>query len=262
MWTSTISFRQLRERARWKVENFCEVGISKPEAAFDWIALGTVADERKETLDPQSYPEHVFNYLSLEHVQSMTGDLIEFAPRLGKEIRSRTKVFRQGDILYGRLRPYLNKVFLATGSVSSSICSTEFYVLIPRVDLVLPNFLRAVLSSHYVQQYVKGLQTGSALPRLQLDDLMKIELPLPPIAAQSLYEEFLRHETIRRRQIAAELAILPQAALDAVVNALESGGEPSMPILQFGEYAEEIDCVPLPDDRTFIKSEFVNGVLF
>ena len=140
MWLTTALFSELQKRARWKVEFFCGDSASKPETAFDAVPLREVFEERREFLDPQVYPDHVFNYLGLEHVQSLTGDLVDFRPQPGKEILSRCKVFRRGDVLYGRLRPYLNKVFLACGQVSEGICSGEFYVLTPETSIVLPHF--------------------------------------------------------------------------------------------------------------------------
>src|SRR5579859_7674567 len=112
MWESTALLSQLRQQSRWKVEVFCNEGVNKPNAVYDWTPLRAIFDERKETLDPQAYPDYLFNYLGLENIQSTTGDLVGFEPRYGKEIRSKTKIFRKGDVLYGRLRPYLNKVYL------------------------------------------------------------------------------------------------------------------------------------------------------
>ncbi len=244
MWESITSLSQLHRQSRWKVEVFCNEGLTKPDAAYDWTPLRAIFDERKETLDPQAYPEYFFNYLGLENVQSATGDLVGFEPRHGKEIRSKTKIFRGGDILYGRLRPYLNKVYLANGQVSNGICSGEFYVLIPRKNLVFPHFARAILSSIYVQQLVTNLQTGSALPRLQFDDLMKIEIPLPPLAIQIKFEEFLIEATLRRQRLASELVKLPQATLNALTQALESGKEPFMS--QYHEERIDEDTNPLP----------------
>src|SRR5436309_1066967 len=142
MWTCVVSMSQIHEASRWKVEFFCNEAAPKANIAFAWVPLEKVVDERKESLDPQSYPDHRFNYLGLENVGSVTGDLVSFVPRYGKEVRSRSKIFREGDVLYGRLRPYLNKVFLAGDQISSGICSGEFFVLKPRANIVLPNFLR------------------------------------------------------------------------------------------------------------------------
>jgi hypothetical protein len=253
MWLGNVSFSQLQKRARWKVEFFCGDTASRLETAFESAPLREVFQERRESLDPQAYPDQMFNYLGLEHVQSLTGDLVDFRPHRGNEVLSRCKVFRKGDILYGRLRPYLNKVFLACREVSEGICSGEFYVLTPETGLVLPNFGRAILASKYVQGFVMGLLTGSALPRLQLEDLLAIEVPMPPLDQQRAIEEFLIREDRRRRGLAAELADCPSAMIDAVVASLESGKKPTK--LQKRGNGEEPDRFnnPLP------PGEFYSG---
>jgi hypothetical protein len=232
MWTGTVAFAHLQKKSRWKVEFFCSDATSKVETAYESTTLRQLFDERRESIDPQAYPDHVFNYLGLEHVESLTGDLVNFQPRRGKEILSRSKVFREGDILYARLRPYLNKVFLARGVVAEGICSGEFYVLTPDASLILPRFARALLTAKYVQDYVVGLLTGSALPRLQLEDLLAIEIPLPPVEQQQAFEEFLVREDARRRTLVNELTGLPGALIDAVVGALESGKKPTTPSIR------------------------------
>lgn len=221
-----VPFDQLQQRGRWKVEFFNTETTAKSKTAFDSVVLQEVVKERRETLDPQAFPEREFYYVGLENVQSITGDLVGETRCTGKDVRSRSKVFYPNDILYGRLRPYLNKVYLAIEPVSTGICSGEFYVLIPNTDLILPDFLRAVLASQYVQAYAGMWHTGSALPRLQLNDLLSIEIPLPPMEIQKSYETYLQNENEYRRKLAAELQNLPQRILTTLVRSLESGLEP------------------------------------
>jgi restriction endonuclease S subunit len=228
MWTGEVTFNALQKRSSWKVEFFCSESLPRAVTAFPLCAIGNIVRERKETLDPQAQPDALINYLGLENVQPTTGNLVEFAPRYGKEIKSRSKVFRPSDILYGRLRPYLNKVYVADGLVDSGICSTEFLVLIPDTECVLPHFLRALLSSAFVHQVVSRLQTGAALPRLQLDDLLSIEVPLPPIEHQRTYEVFLKAQAAYQQKLAKELASLPQKTLSALMRSLETGEPPAM----------------------------------
>src|SRR5207244_2372698 len=96
----------------------------------------------------------------------------------------------------------------------------------------------------YVQAVVRGMTTGSALPRLQLDDLLDIEVPLPALDAQLQYGELIARRVKRRRQLAAELASAPVRELEVLVEWLEGGLEPSfdradeapMPMPQFERY--------------------------
>lgn len=224
MWTGETNLKNLQKRSSWKVEFFCGESLPRTVSAFPFFSIGEVVKERRETIDPQSQPKTLLNYIGLENVQSTTGNLGGFAPRYGKEIKSRSKIFHSGDVLYGRLRPYLNKVYVADDDlVDDGICSGEFFVLTPDTKCVLPHFLRALLSSSFVHQFVSRLQTGSALPRLQLADLLSIEVPLPPIEQQTTYETFLRNQSAYQRKLAEELAELPQKTLETFTQSLRSG---------------------------------------
>lgn len=223
MWTGEVSIKELREQGRWKVEFFCTETPKLGQSPYSLVALRELVEERRQSLKPQDYSEYTFNYIGLENVAPLTGDLIDFNLRRGKEVKSVSKVFKPSDILYGRLRPYLNKVYLAEEPVSTGICSGEFFVLIPDKEKILPHFLRAMLSSEYIQHYVGNLQTGSALPRLALDDLLAMTIPLPPMEVQQNYEKFLIAEESSRRELANKVVLLPQAVIGSVMSALEDG---------------------------------------
>lgn len=250
MWTGEIQFSALLERGRWKVEFFSGDSAMETKAGFELSPLSELVNERRETLEPQAMPNEELNYIGLENVQPVTGDLIDFKPKAGREILSRSKAFRCGDVLYGRLRPYLNKVYLAEPPIEYGVCSNEFFVLTPRPDRVLPHYLRCILSSRYVQRHVGRWQTGSALPRLQLSDLLSIEVPVPDIATQRKYEAFLMHENHRRRKLAAEVAALPSKILDTVLSAIESGCAPE----PFTSESQRSDT-NIPDAQMSLASE-------
>jgi restriction endonuclease S subunit len=222
MWTGTALLSELDRRAEWRVEFFADAA-APPRSAYPCRPLRDLVEERRESLDPQARPEERFHYLGLENVASVMGELVSVIPRAGREIRSRSKVFAPGDVLYARLRPYLNKVYLAEPPVDRGICSGEFFVLIPRAQIVRPRFLRALLSSRLVQEQVCRCQRGATRPRLQLRDLLGIEVPVPALAEQEPLEAFLIERTRRLRELAAELAELPRRTLDELTRALEYG---------------------------------------
>ena len=188
--TTTIPLATLIASEMWKADSFVATKTTRESAAHPMVALSHLVE----------YPKHAFSYIGLEHVASHTGDLLGFGPRVGTEVLSRSKVFRSGDILYGRLRPYLNKVFVAAPPAHEGICSGEFFVLVPDVAQVQPVLLRALLASKFVRESIAGLHTGSALPRLQLDDLLRVRLPIPPPEQQaSIVAALQQLATVRLR---------------------------------------------------------------
>lgn len=222
MWTAIRSFADLSARGRWKVEFFQDARPGTSHTAIASAPLGDLVTERRETIDPQLQASRVFSYLGLEHVESHTGDLIDFAPRRGAEVKSRSKVFAPGDVLYGRLRPYLNKAYLAEPPVDQGICSGEFYVLVPgpKVDA---GYLRTVLASSLVLSRVGAWQTGAALPRLPLSDLLGISIPLPPLEQQRELGAFAAKIAQRRRRLTVELRRLPELLAQGLAEVLERG---------------------------------------
>ena len=123
------------------------------------------------------------NYIGLENIESKTGRLIGFEPKLSSDIKSASKIFCKGDILFGRVRPNLNKVFY-NDVIEQGVCSTEILVLIPNKEIVNAQYLAAILRTEIVNQRVVGLIKGAALPRVGIQDLLQMEIPLPSLRIQ------------------------------------------------------------------------------
>ncbi|MHB8303548.1 MAG: restriction endonuclease subunit S [Acidobacteriaceae bacterium] len=219
-----IGFDALTERGRWKVEFFCspESSNDRPDAA-GLVPIRSLVRERKESVDPSGLGNAIVNYIGLEHIQSMTGELVDyFTPRIAKEVKSRSKVFKEEDVLFGRLRPSLNKVMVARGSVCEGICSTEIFVLIPDKTVVLPMVLRYLLSSHYIQKHALRLQSGTALPRMNLDDLLDIEVPVPPLKVQRKLEAELNRRFGELTELRKRVEQLPEMILQDFLKTAEA----------------------------------------
>lgn len=136
------------------------------------VTISSLAKLRGERIEPQNFPNMSFNYLGLEHIQSETGQLTTWETTQGASLQSTKNVFKKGDLLYGKLRPYLNKVYLAE---FDGICSTDILVLETKHAKILKYIL---LSDIFVKQSSK-LMKGVNLPRLQVKDFMNLQIPFP-----------------------------------------------------------------------------------
>lgn len=224
MWSTQISGLDLLKAGRWTVAFFNQ-GELRSTAGYPMRPISDVAAERRGAADPQQMGDTTINYLGLENVRSQTGELVEFSPRPAMSIKSRSKIFKGGDVLFGRLRPELNKVYLADGVVAEGLCSGEFIVLTADEKSVLPRFLRHVLASQYVTQFAARLKVGASLPRMGTEDLMGIAIPVPPIAAQKRLVkrlEVLDKEIEETRQ---KLTTLPTATARALMDCLDRGAD-------------------------------------
>src|ERR1017187_52799 len=143
--------------------------------------LGEVLEISRERIEPTEHPDTPFNYVGLESIEGHTGRLLQYQPTPGAEIKSTKNVFHNGEILYGKLRPYLNKVHLAGGD---GICSTDIYVLRPRNRQIHPSFAANFLRSPAVLSAVSNSMAGANLPRIGQEALLDIPVPVPPLAEQ------------------------------------------------------------------------------
>lgn len=142
--------------------------------------LGDVACLRKEPVNPKEKPGNRFNYLSIGNVESNTGNLVDFKPTLGKDINSLKLTFTRDDVLYSKLRPYLNKVLMPE---FDGISATDLIPITPNKSIekkYLGYYLRTRCVVEYANQRLRGIQ----LPRLTTKDLLALTVPVAPLAEQ------------------------------------------------------------------------------
>jgi type I restriction enzyme, S subunit len=156
------------------------MAINDVPIGWDWASLREIGDVVRHQVIPSTQPRRLFNYLSIENVESNTGRLVNFSPTPGNEIRSPKLAFTTQDVLYSRLRPYLNKVHLPT---FEGISATDLLPIRPRAG-ISREFLAYFLRTQGVVEYAKQRMRGIQLPRLTVDDLGALSVPVPPSAEQ------------------------------------------------------------------------------
>lgn len=172
-----------------------------------WVetTLGDIVSLRAEKIDPSTVPEAPF--ISLEDIQPHTSEIL----RVGKaaDVRSAVARFRSGDVLYSRLRPYLNKVTIPDfdGVASAEILPLE------ALEGVDPEFVRRRLMSDEFLNYAALIDKGDR-PRVSFQDIAKFPIGLPPSAEQKrivAVVEALTSRTARaRKEISRIASLLPR----------------------------------------------------
>lgn len=138
--------------------------------------LSEVCSFDRQMTDNQSDP-----YIGMEDVESETGIISETVLKGENSVGSSTAYrFSDKHILYGRLRPYLNKIALPS---FSGRCSTELIPIRPN-DLVLREYLAFILRSEKSVSYAMNTYIGARMPRTDLRAFSDFELPLPPLTVQ------------------------------------------------------------------------------
>jgi type I restriction enzyme S subunit len=117
-------------------------------------------------------------YVGLEHIESQTGRFIGSPEPVG--VKSTTFKFSTEHLLYGRLRPYLNKVMLPN---FIGHCSTEIFPLKPRPEL-LREFLQYWFLMDATVEQIDATSTGARMPRANMNAVLNFKFPLPPLPEQ------------------------------------------------------------------------------
>jgi len=156
-------------------------GVNPAGKKWEVKKMGEVFERITESLLPTKHPDKEFNFIGLENIESNTGQLVGVNPTKGKFIRSTKTVFRKNDVLYGKLRPYLNKVWLAN---TDGICSTDIWVLRAKQNIISSLLLSALLRQPQIVTKSSASMAGANLPRANKDVFDKITIPLPPLVTQ------------------------------------------------------------------------------
>ena len=135
-------------------------------------------------------------YIGLESIESYTGRLtcgsaeaLKYGLGSLSESKSGTR-FLQGDVLFGKLRPYLAKAWVAE---FEGICTTEALVLRPHS--IEPRFLRFFLLSPPVLGAINSATFGSKMPRADWQFIGNLRIPTLPLEEQRKMADYLEGET-------------------------------------------------------------------
>ena len=151
------------------------------ESQWPMVKVGEVFKRSTKTVMPSGIEGSV-TYVGLENVSQDTGYLIgNTVTENPATIKSLKNEFGPGEILYGKLRPNLNKVWL---SDRSGICSTDIYVIRPKQDDIVPELYACIFRSSRFNDAVVNQVKGAQLPRVGWDAIECLEIPLPPLEVQ------------------------------------------------------------------------------
>lgn len=132
-------------------------------------------------------------YVGMEHVLSKVGKFNPVLEGTQEEAESTVNVFAKGDVLFGKLRPYLAKCVVAD---TDGVCSSEFLVLTP-ADGVHPDYLNATMLMQEFINAVDASTYGAKMPRAEWGFIGQQRLPLPPPDEQQAIADYLDAETAR-----------------------------------------------------------------
>lgn len=145
-----------------------------------WVRVGEIFDYDAGTKrDPKELDQSRW-LLELEDIEKDTSRVVERLRVSDRDSQSTKSEFEPGDILYGKLRPYLNKVVVAD---EPGYSTTEIVAIRPFLRLC-PEYCALAFRRPDFVTYVERLGRGTKMPRLRTPDAIVAPFPLPPLAEQ------------------------------------------------------------------------------
>ncbi len=224
-------------------------------SAYPLSKLGELCEMDRQGLRPDDPLTAQLPFVGVENVGSNTG-ILDFDTdlRIGSQ-KSTAFRFDERHVLYAKIRPYLNKV--ATPGFAGR-CSTELVPLLPR-DGVDRDFLAYLLRHTETVEFAMSSVMGARMPRTDMQVLMSMPVPLPPLNEQrriaSILNRAARIESLRTQSANRFREFIPALFIkmfgDPVENPL------GWPVIQLGELCEMDRRGLQPDDPEAARLPFV-----
>ncbi|USQ75656.1 restriction endonuclease subunit S [Ornithinimicrobium cryptoxanthini] len=173
--------------------------------------IGTIAIHPRDLIDPTTVSPDV-PYVGLEHVPRR--HMWMTAKGTAGEISSTKALFRAGDVLFGKLRPYFHKVVVAS---EPGMASTDILV-VRATEPGLRGFLLAAASSDLTVERCTAASEGTRMPRTKWKDLAAVQIPWP---GEESAREFGAYVDAMSARVAS--AVLESARLAETRDALLPG---------------------------------------
>ncbi len=178
---SENDLQQSIQKAKSKILDFAIKGkLVEKTGEWEEKKLGDICNYGKcitvnvEDIAPDSW------VLELEDIEKDTARIQNRISRQEREIKGTRHSFKKGDVLYSKLRTYLNKVLVAK---EDGFCTTEIIPIKPN-ECITAEYLCHVMRSKYFVDYTVQCGYGVKMPRLSTTDAKKAIIPLPPLAEQ------------------------------------------------------------------------------
>lgn len=175
----TQALIERKERFRKNLsETLIECADHSRQELLEFVAL------RKDRVNPMNLDSET-PCVELEHIDQGTGRILGTVD--AREQASLKAVFEPGNVLFGKLRPYLRKFALPE---FAGVCSTEIWVLAPNDSLCLPDYLfHLVQTERFIATACKT--SGSKMPRADWELTAESPFPLPSLDEQRKISEVL-----------------------------------------------------------------------
>jgi type I restriction enzyme S subunit len=185
------------------------------------VELGEVVSVRSSLVDPRRADFQHFPLIAPDSIERDTGRLLEYESVSQSGVTSGKYRFESGDVLYSKIRPYLNKVVLVD---FAGLCSADMYALAVNPAKIISDYFVHLLRSPEFLAYTSRLSNRANIPKLNREQLTRFRFDLPSIDAQRRIVAILGEaDTLRakRRLVVQKIGELTRAVFNDMF-----GGQP------------------------------------
>lgn len=176
-----------------------------------------------EKRNPTQTPEESFWYIDIAAVDVVTGIITNAQEMAGEEAPSRArKVVREGDIIISTCRPTRGAIAIIPHDLDNQICSTGFCVIRAKAN-ANNQYLHFILRNASTKEQFRKFSTGSSYPAILDTDVLKTQVPLPPIDMQNMIAKEVYQETAHRNSEIERINEEWRVKLDSMLDELRGG---------------------------------------
>lgn len=173
----------------------------KNENGWERVELKSLCSFKKKTIKPENIIQSE-NYIALDSIEKFTGKITTLYNVDEGELRSNKFWFDNSYILYGKLRPYLNKVALPD---FEGVCSTDIIPIQPMYNRSNRLFIASILRHNSFVAFADERSSGANLPRINPSEVEKYPTINPPLKLQNLFAERVQAIEAQKSQAQASL---------------------------------------------------------
>jgi len=186
--------------------------LGKLPEKWEWARFADVANIKSNLVDLSEYQN--YPHIAPNHIRSGTGELLEYTTIAEDKVFSAKHLFKSGQILYSKIRPYLAKAVIVN---FEGLCSADMY---PIDSLINTSYLHRWMISSEFTELASGKQGRTVLPKINQNALNELCVPVPPLEEQAKIVEYVEnaltyiHQLMETNfQVTTNLELLNQSIL-------------------------------------------------
>jgi type I restriction enzyme S subunit len=157
--------------------------VTNPKG-WEIVKIENIIELVSGQVDPRESPYSNMLHVGGDNIESGTGEISGCKTPAELSLISGKYLFRKGDILYSKIRPYLNKVSLPD---FDGVCSADIYPIRVNHSCVTPIYMTSILRSKGFLEYAEKHSTRTNIPKINRKALLSFECPLPPLGLQNQF---------------------------------------------------------------------------